>query len=190
MSIAPYPWTYPFDLPKLGDKPVSLVLELDDATRNAFLEAYQLLELPKFKAELEVRRWRKNGVAVRGTVVAKTVQACVVSLQPVSGEVDESFERTFLPEDDGSKRRKTEDEDLEIEVDFDAEDPPETFSGRQLDLGAIVCEQFALGLDLYPRAEGVHVDEAYAPSPEDELEDEKEPSPFAALEALKKDLKD
>lgn len=190
MSIAPYPWHYPFSLAKLGEKPVRLTLELDEATREQFKKTYELLELPVFKADVEVRRWRKAGVAVKGNISAETVQSCVVSLQPVTTQIEESFERTFLPEDDGSKRRKSSQDDLDIEVDFEAEDPPESFSGQQIDLGAVICEQFALGLDLYPKAEGVEVEEAYQPNPEEEeAEDEREPSPFAALEALKKDLK-
>jgi hypothetical protein len=59
----------------------------------------------------------------------------------------------------------------------DAE-PPEPLVGGVVDLGAIATEYFLLGIDPYPRKEGVVFEPGTGPEPAE--------SPFAALAALKK----
>ena len=58
---------------------------------------------------------------------------------------------------------------------------PDVYRDGRIDLGAIVAEHLALGLDPYPRSPGVAFD--------GHIEDDPaaDPSPFAALAALKSD---
>ncbi len=174
------------DATRLGNKPKHVKLTLDENERAQFAKAYDLLDLPEFEAQLDVRPWRRDGLAVRGHIRAKAIQQCVVTLEAVDCMIDEEFDRTFLPEQD-SRGRRQNDDTLEVDLDVNEGDPPDYFDGPQVDLGAVICEHFALGLNPFPRAEGVVMDDQYAPDPEEEQkQDEKDkPSPFAALEALK-----
>jgi len=187
MADTDYPWAYQFDATRLGNKTKHLKLSLSESERAQIAKAYDLLELPELDVDLEVRPWRRDGLAVRGHIRAKAIQQCVVTLEPVDCMIDEEFDRTFLPEQDSRGRRRSDDDTLEVDLDIDESDPPDYFDGPQVDLGAVICEHFALGLDPFPRAEGVEMDEKYAPDPEEELkqDEEQKPSPFAALEALK-----
>lgn len=187
MADTEYPYSYYFDATRIGNKTNRITVELTDAERDAIAQAYDLVRLPEFKAELEIRPWRRDGLAVRGRITALAVQPCVVTLQPVECAVDEEFDRTFLPEEDPRGRKRVLDDTLEVDLDVDETDPPDYFSGSKVDLGAVMCEHFALGLDPFPRADGVELDAQYAPPDEEELEEEKKqkPSPFAALQALK-----
>ena len=187
MADSEYPWTYLFDAARLGKKTKHVKLVLDESERMQIAKAYDLIELPEFEADLEVRPWRRDGLAVRGHIRARAVQHCVVTLEPVACVVDEEFDRTFLPDQDSRGRRRSDDDTLEVDLDIDESDPPDYFDGPQVDFGAVVCEHFALGLDPFPRTEGVEMDDKYAPDPEEELKQDKEqkPSAFAALEALK-----
>lgn len=144
-----------------------VTVEATPEERTALAEALDLLSLDSLTAEVTVKPWRVDGVKVSGTVRGAVTQACVVTLEPVTSAVEETFEMRLHP--DATP-------DPEVEVDPAAEDPPELLEGDTVDIGAIVFEHFALGIDPYPRAPGA-VWEAE--------EVEEEPSPFAALAALK-----
>jgi len=58
-------------------------------------------------------------------------------------------------------------------------------SGNTLDLGPLIVEYFALGIDPYPRAPG-----AVLPPEATDSDSPEEGSPFAALAALRSDPKD
>jgi uncharacterized metal-binding protein YceD (DUF177 family) len=120
-------------------------------------------------AEASVRPWRGDGVRVTGTVRAAIRQPCVVTLEPVETAVEEAFDVRLHPDVE---------ESASVEVDPEAPDPPEPLASDLVDVGAIALEHFVLGIEPYPRAPGV----AFEPVVED---GEEEPSPFAALAALK-----
>lgn len=142
--------------------------------RAALVAEWGLLDLTRLEAELTLRPWRTVGVKVEGRLRADVVQACVVTLDPVPQAIDEAFEATFMPE--GVVPRL--EPNAEVEVTLGEEDPPESFDGRVLDLGALVAEHLSLALDPYPRAPGAVFAEEAPPAAPDE-------SPFAALGALK-----
>jgi uncharacterized metal-binding protein YceD (DUF177 family) len=183
MIVKTFPVTRPFDVTRLGNQPREVTFEPDADERARLIETYGLLDLQDMTCVFRLRPWRKDGVAVEGHLRARATQPCVVTLAPVEQVIDETFSRRFDP------RVSEEEETSEIEVEAFSDDPPDPLTGRDLDLGAVLCEQFALALDLYPRAEAAEVPEAYRPQ-EDE-EDAKgggasRPSPFAVLAGLKK----
>ncbi|MBJ3776492.1 YceD family protein [Acuticoccus mangrovi] len=147
-----------------------VAIEASEAERAALAEALDLLSLTSLTADLSVSPWRSEGVRVRGTVRGTVSQACVVTLEPVEGVVEEEIDVRLHP-DAG--------EATQVEVDPEAADPPEALESDVVDVGAIALEHFVLGLDPYPRVPGAAFEE------EAEAEEE-EPSPFAALAALKK----
>jgi hypothetical protein len=65
----------------------------------------------------------------------------------------------------------------ELELDPDADDPPDVLDGEDIDLGGYVVEHLSLELDPFPRAPGA---EFIAPKDDTDL------SPFAVLRLLKK----
>jgi uncharacterized metal-binding protein YceD (DUF177 family) len=145
----------------------TITVEATAEERAALAEALDLLTLDSLTATVTVRPWRTDGVVVSGTVRGALTQACVVTLEPVASVVEEEFVRRLHP--DAA-------ENPDVEVDPEADDPPERLEGDTVDVGAIVLEHFALGIDPYPRAPGAVWESEEA---------EEEPSPFAALAALK-----
>ena len=97
---------------------------------------------------------------------ARVGQTCVVSLEPIESELDEAIDATFGPP--GAAVRT------------DADEPPGPLAGGSVDLGALATEFLILGIDPYPRKEGVE----FAPP---KVEDAGE-HPFAVLAPLKKSL--
>jgi len=164
------------DVPGEG-RHVSLKVTADEI---AALTAFAGIEaISSFAAELDVRPWNKSGFRVSGTVKAKVVQACVVTLEPVEGRVDEPVEVKLVPAADAERYAPKTSPEGEIIIDVEADDLPDFFEGQIIDVGAIAVEFFMLGLDPYPRKAGVE----FAPLPDP---GKAEVSPFAKLAVLKK----
>jgi uncharacterized metal-binding protein YceD (DUF177 family) len=162
----------PEDLPESGRH---FNLDADETIRGPIARAGGLIELSRLQAHLDVEPQGRTGLRVRGSVSATVVQACVVTLEPVVNEVAEDVDVTFVPETAETARPPAE---KDADIDLETADPPELLENGAADLGALTIEFLLLGLDPYPRKEGV----AFAPA---EPADAKE-NPFAVLAALKK----
>lgn len=175
------PFSYRVNVGHISANPVRVRLEADAKERAALAELWKVTTVGSLTADLQIGRWKKDGVRIRGTVDAEIVQECVVSLEPVPSRIHETIDQIFVPE--GSKlARIATDEAAQLLIDPDGPDLPETFSGDSIDAGAVAAEFAALGIDPYPRKSDAALPAAVAPS-EDVV---KKPSPFAVL----KDWKD
>ncbi|MCI5077099.1 DUF177 domain-containing protein [Oricola sp.] len=160
-------------------------IDADEKERAALAEAHGLDAVESFVADLEVKRWRKDGVRVVGTVHARVVQSCVVTLETVISDLDAPVDAVFLPE--GSRMARPLDEDGALIVDPEGADIPEMFEGGVIDAGLVAEEFFELAIDPYPRAPGAAMEEGTA-SQADGSEDEASESPFSGLAALRDKL--
>jgi uncharacterized metal-binding protein YceD (DUF177 family) len=150
-------------------------LEPSEADRRRLATALGIPQVTALSADLNVRHAPRQAFSVRGRVVATVVQSCVVTLKPISQEVREEIDLTLSPAGGTGRSRKQSDEDEFIDA-----DSSDRYHNGRIDLGAIVAEHLALGLDPYPRAPGV----AFAGHIEDDST--KDPSPFAALAELRR----
>ncbi|WP_117194109.1 YceD family protein [Rhizobium terrae] len=177
------PFSYPVKVGHVSANAVTVRLEADPREREGLAKLWRVVSVGSLKAELQIARWKKDGVRLKGRVEADIVQSCVVTLEPVESRIDEEFEQIFVPE--GSKlARVIANDTAEMVLDPEGPDLPETFSGDTIDAGAVVAEFAALAIDPYPRKPGVEF--------ADHLEgdaDEKSgrPNPFAVLKDWKKD---
>ncbi len=150
-------------------------VEASEAERRALAEELGIVEVAELAAELDVRPLGGGAFSVRGDLTASVVQTDVVTLEPVSQRVTEAIDLTFVaaeavpakPAGAGSQEPGEEED-------------PELFHHGRIALGAMTAEHLAIGLDPYPRGEGVE----FSSHIED---DSTEASPFAALAKLKKD---
>lgn len=176
------PFSYPVKVGHISANPVRIGLEADAEELQALAKFWDVVSVEYLKAELQVSRWKKDGVKIKGEVHAAITQSCVVTLEPVSSKIDETLEQIFVPE--GSKlARMVTNEEGEIVLDPDGPDIPDQFTGDSIDVGTVVTEFAALAIDPYPR----RADVEFAGFGEKEAEQEKRPSPFAVLKDWKKD---
>ncbi|MEL7463109.1 MAG: DUF177 domain-containing protein [Pseudomonadota bacterium] len=171
----------------LRDLPKAAKTKKQDAAakeeRAAIAAAFGLLAVKEMTFDYALAPFGDDGWRVEGTLRAAVEQACVVTLEPVAARLLETFERSFAP---GGVDPFDPDAPA-VDIAHDEEDPPEPL-GEGIDLGAVVLEALALGLDPYPRADGAaFAPIAAAPPGADPLETETR-KPFAALAALKKSL--
>ncbi|MDX3928713.1 MAG: DUF177 domain-containing protein [Shinella sp.] len=176
------PFSYPVKIGHISANPVEVRLAADEEERAGLARLWNVLSVDAFSAQLQVNRWKKDGVRIKGRVMANIVQSCVVTLEPVKTKIDEPIDAVFVPE--GSKlARIYTGEDGEMFLDPEGPDAPDVFSGDAIDAGEVAAEHAALAIDPYPRKPGV----AFAGHVESTEKDERKPSPFAVLKDWKKD---
>lgn len=175
-------FSHPLKVAQISASTTSLKLTANEAERKALARLWDVLEVPDLSADLQIARWKKDGLRLKGTVCARIVQACVVTLEPVESAIEEPIDMTFVPE--GSRLAKALEREAEtVVIDPDAPDLPDIFTGDTVDIGIAVAEQAALAIDPYPRKEGA----SFGDRIESSDKDDKKPNPFAVLQGWKKD---
>ena len=146
-------------------------IEADERERLRLAAAMDIPEVVALTAEVDIVPAEGRSYLLRGNLTALVVQVDVVTLEPVRLAVAEPIEVLLQPAESARRKRP------EPLPDSREADETELYYGGQIDLGAIVGEHLALGLDPYPRA------------PDSEftghVEDYPDESPFAALARLK-----
>jgi len=170
------------DLERTGPAGAALEVAASDSERAALVKRFGFLDLPAFSARVTIDRHPGGRVVVEGRLRGKIVQACILTLDPVNQELDETFRIVF-------KQDLTEEQDPESgEALMSAQaDAPEPLPGNMLDVGEIVAEQLALAADPYPRRPGVKLEDVL-PKPHQTARPARgEPRrhPFAGLAALR-----
>jgi uncharacterized metal-binding protein YceD (DUF177 family) len=164
-------WSVPLalnDVPEVGRH---FDLVADRQTRVAVARHAGLAALPRLEASFDVTPHGRGGLHVVGRVSATVGQTCVVTLEPLENEIDESIDLVFAPADAAPLIS-------DAEIEGSAADAPEALVGGVVDLGAIATEFLILGLDPYPRKP-----DAIFQAP---TAGEDPANPFAALATLKK----
>ena len=170
------------DLDRMGPGGAALEIVPSDTERAALAKRFGFLGLPSFSARVTVDRRLGGQVVVEGRLRGRLVQACVLTLDPVTQDLDDTFRVVF-------KRDLADERDPESgETVLSAQpDSPEPLSGNLLDVGEIVAEQLSLAADPYPRRPGARLEDIL---PKPRREGRKGPAeqrrhPFAGLAALR-----
>ncbi|MEG4644395.1 uncharacterized metal-binding protein YceD (DUF177 family) [Paracoccus pantotrophus] len=150
-------------------QPTDFALAPAAPARRALAAELGLIALPRLGFSGRIRAVASDAWEVTGTLSARVVQPCVVTLAPVETELRETLHRVFSPHAGTPEGDEVEmpDEDLEP-------------LGQFIDIEAIMTEALALALPLYPRAEGAALD-APETAPEEGIR-----KPFAGLADLLK----
>jgi len=178
----PREFSYLVRVGHISANPVQVHVEADERERAGLADLWRVEAVNKLSADLQIARWKKDGVRIKGHVSGELVQACVVTLEPVVSHIAPAIDQIYVPE--GSKlARIVLDGAGEMVLDPEGPDLPEQFTGDTIDAGALVAEFAALDIDPYPKKEGV----AFSGHIESMVEEEKKPSAFAVLKDWKKD---
>jgi uncharacterized metal-binding protein YceD (DUF177 family) len=167
------PWTVPVVMDDIAETGLHIEIDAPEGVRAELRALAGLRELPRLSAVFDLQR-RGAGVRVTGQVSARVGQTCVVTLEPLESDLDESVDLIFAPMVPEPAQAKA------IDRRAGEEEPPEPLVGGKLDLGAIATEFLVLGINPYPRKAGAE----FGPV----RDDNGNARPFAALEALKKRL--
>lgn len=170
------------DVDRMGPNGAALEIAASESERAALAKRFGFLGLPAFSARVTVDRRPGGQVVVEGRLRGRIVQACILTLDPVAQDLDETFRLTF--KQDLAEERDPESGEALVSAQADA---PEPLTESLLDVGEIVAEQLSLAADPYPRKHGVKLEDVL-PKPRKESRPgrhEQRRHPFAGLAALR-----
>jgi uncharacterized metal-binding protein YceD (DUF177 family) len=170
------------DLDRTGPAGAALEIAASDSERAALVKRFGFLGLPAFSARVTVDRRPGGQVVVEGRLRGRIVQACILTLDPVTQDLDETFRIVF--KQDLAEERDPESGEALMSAQTDA---PEPLPGNLLDVGEIVAEQLSLAADPYPRKQGVKLEDVLPKPRKDGRHGrpEQRRHPFAGLAALR-----
>ena len=178
------PFSFPVKVGHVALNAVTIKIEADEKERAGLAKLWNIVAVDALTADVRLSRWKRDGIRVSGHFHGALKQICVASLQPISTVIEDEFTAHFVPET--SKLARRDDiQNGEIIIDVDGPDIPDTFTANTIDIGEVVAEYAALVIDPYPRDPEAIIDEKFQSS---DLEDDKAPSPFAALASIKDEL--
>ncbi len=90
------PWHIPVTFYEVAETGQHFDLIADAAVRAAVAKLAGLRDLPRFEASFDVTR-RGGGLHVVGAISASVGQNCVVTLEPLVNEVEETIDLVFEP---------------------------------------------------------------------------------------------
>src|SRR5260370_41222887 len=83
------------DLDRLGNNGTAVDIVASDGERAALAKRFGFLDLPAFSARVTVDRRIGGQIVVEGRLRGKAVQACVLTLDPVTQGLDDAFRLVF-----------------------------------------------------------------------------------------------
>jgi uncharacterized metal-binding protein YceD (DUF177 family) len=169
------PFSRPVSIKDVSPGGTRFSISAEPNERAALAVLLKLPEVKRLEARFEVKPWKRDGLAITGTVEGEVTQICGVTLEEFEAPVREDVDVRFVGED--AKPRQQDVPGAEFEADLDA---PDMLENGRVDLGALAAEHLALGLDPYPRKPELA-------AAEEPPEDEPEPAthrPFAGLDKL------
>jgi uncharacterized metal-binding protein YceD (DUF177 family) len=174
------------DLDRMSSGSAALDITASDNERAALAKRFGFIGLPAFSARVTIDRRLGGQVIVEGRLRGTIVQACILTLDPVTQQLDDTFRVVF--KQDLAEERDPESGEALLSAQTDA---PEPLSGNMLDVGEIVAEQLSLAADPYPRRPGAKLEDVL-PKPRkggkgggDAGKAEQRRHPFAGLAALR-----
>lgn len=169
------PYSHPYRVADLAArKPTRFALAPDAETRARIAAELGLIGLDALVLKGELRPLGRSDWRLDAEMTATVVQACIVSLAPVTTKLRETVARTYLAE-----MPEPEGEEVEMPADDTIEALP-----RIIDVGMVATEALDLALPLYPRAPDAALGGAQITEPGKAPMTDEETRPFAGLAEL------
>ena len=128
-------------LARLGVDPFRQEIAASKAERRALARRFDLVSLDRLTAAVELVRQGPEMILLRASFAAEFVQSCVVTLDPVTGAVSESFALRYGPPEAEEAGVATDEDDIAFEP----------LAADFIDIGEAVAQEFSLVLPAFPR---------------------------------------
>lgn len=160
----------PVDVMRLHPAGANYDIVASAEERAALACRFDLLGLDRLVAQVQLKPVAGGFFRLAARIEADVTQACIVTLEPVAGRVEDQFSLLYGALD-------TRDEVLLDGV----SETVEPLEGGVIDIGEAVAQQLSLALDPFPRAAAADLGASAAPAEDAPLD-----SPFAVLARLRK----
>lgn len=112
----------------------------NEAERQALACELGIIAVTAFDCDVRVKPLRSGRFHVKGTLKAAVEQACVVSLEPVAGTVEEAIDVEFWPQDQIAAPKSTAEDEW---LDPQAPDEAEPIENGRIEVGRLAFEIYS-----------------------------------------------
>lgn len=183
-------WCVEIEAENISDKPLRMKIAADDDARAALARRLHISELISLTAAVTFIRAPGNpAVHATGEFKAHIRQSCVVSGDPVTSDITESFEAWFADKSKMASIAKARREQAlraggaEMPI-MEEQDDPEPIIDGMIDAGEMVVQFLSLAINPFPRAPGAALDNTVDAPPPPPVN-----NPFAGLKNWKDSVK-
>jgi uncharacterized metal-binding protein YceD (DUF177 family) len=155
-------------LTRIGTEPYRQEIAATETEREALARRFGLLSLDRLAAEVELVREPAGTILLSAVFEAVFEQECIVTLDPVSGNIAERFQLRYGP--------PAAEENIPA---GDGDPAFEPLATDAIDVGEAVAQEFSLALPPFPRVAdaAIEIDEPETP----------DAGPFAALDKFRRE---
>ena len=177
-------WSFPIVAEEIPASWKSYTLSPSEPESKAIAKRLDLISLDALEADVRVER-KGHVVEVEGKFKAKVTQRCVVTLEPLKAELEDSFEAWYADHEQVVSFKKAQHESMNKKEMMDLpmleeNEDPEPIEDGKIDLGELVVQYLSLSVEPYPHKEGVEY-ENQEPEVKRPQRETLRPNPFAAL---------
>jgi uncharacterized metal-binding protein YceD (DUF177 family) len=145
-ALAPE-FSRPVPLARLGHDPYRQQIEATREEREKLARRFGLLALDRLLATVVLSRQGGMSILLEASFEAEFVQECVVSLEPVRGDVRQDFSLLYGP-------AATDERDIALDSEEITFEP---ITGDTIDIGEAVAQELSLALPAFPRDPGATI---------------------------------
>lgn len=179
-------WSYPVIADEVPTSGRDFTLSPDEAARKSLASRLGLVSVDALEAKISIHK--EGGghiIKATGSLTAQVTQSCVVTLEPVKAEIEDSFEAWYADHDQAASFKRAQHEAMSKKELMDVpmleeSDDPEPIEDGKIDLAELVAQYLSLSLDPYPHKEGINY-ENIEPERKPVAKEALRPNPFAAL---------
>lgn len=186
-------WPHKIETDRIGAAPLRVSIQADAGVCRDVARRLRVDSLSNLKADFVLKRAPGTLlIEVKGRVCADVSQSCVVTLAPVHSHVCEDLVAYYSDNDRAISFARAKHErqgrvaDAELQILDEASDPEPATDGL-IDIGELAVQYLSLGINPYPRAEGVDpvLEKAAEKAREGAAKPASRRNPFAALKDWK-----
>ena len=164
------------DLSTLSKAGTEIVIALKGNDLAALAQWIDVDKVERFEAAVTLKKLSQTRFTYLGRFRADVVQACVVTLYPVTASIEREFVRElYLASGKAALRPQTS--GIDGALAFDSDEGPEEVPSPRYDIWVPLLEEFVLSINPYPRRGDVEFSGAEEPQAKPE-------NPFAVLSRL------
>lgn len=153
-------WSVLVDAQLVTSNPQKMRISAADDVRKALCVRLELAVISSLSADVTLHREKGNVIHVNGLMKANVTQHCVVTMDPVQTQIEQTFEGWYADQDRIVMLAKARHErlgrltDSEIPILEEKEDP-EPLANGMIDIGELIVQSLSLALDDFPRRRGL-----------------------------------
>ena len=179
-------WAYYVSVDDIPTQGRSYEVAPNESEKRSIAQRLGIVSLDSLQAKLDISREEKGYIfQVKGEFFADITQSCVITLEPVTCKIEDSFEAWYadhaqaLPFKRAQHDAKSKKEIVDLPMLEEHEDP-EPIEGGKINLGELVIQYLSLAINPYPQREGADYENKEVEKKSGTREALR-PNPFAAL---------